>query len=187
MFSSRSSMMWLSRQLTPLLKVYLSLQKLTAWFTQTSADRGRERYRRAGLTASTSYVAKGLTVLTGFVSVPLTVHYLGAERYGVWLTISSLLLWVALTDFGLAGYALVNVVSEAVGNDDLASARHYAASAFWALVAIALVRGRIPFRPVASSFPRIGCHLYAGIGISLRFSADVVCNQRTVKPAALAL
>jgi hypothetical protein len=30
----------------------------------------------------------------GFVSVPLTVHYLGAERYGVWLTISSLLLWV---------------------------------------------------------------------------------------------
>ena len=141
MFSSRSSMMWLSRQLTPLLKVYLSLQKLTAWFTQSSADRGRERYRRAGLTASTSYVAKGLTVLTGLVSVPLTVHYLGAERYGVWLTISSLLLWVALTDFGLAGYALVNVVSEAVGNDDLASARHYAASAFWALVAIALVIG----------------------------------------------
>ena len=49
------------------------------------------------------------------------VHYLGAERYGVWLTISSLLLWVALTDFGLAGNALVDVLSEAVGNDDRAS------------------------------------------------------------------
>ena len=110
-------------------------------FTRSSADRGHERYRRAGMTASTSYIAKGLTILTSFVSVPLTVHYLGAERYGVWLTISSLLLWVALTDFGLAGTALVNVLSEAVGNDDCEAARHYTASAFWTLVAIALVIG----------------------------------------------
>jgi O-antigen/teichoic acid export membrane protein len=80
-------------------------------------------------------------MLMGIASVPLTVHYLGPERYGVWLTISSLLVWVALTDFGLAGNALVNVLSEAVGNDDRESARHYAASAFWALVTIALVIG----------------------------------------------
>jgi Na+-driven multidrug efflux pump len=77
-------------------------------------------------------------MLMGFVSVPLTVGYLGAERYGVWLTISSLLIWVALTDFGLAGNALVNVLSEALGNDDREAARHYVASAFWALVTIAL-------------------------------------------------
>jgi O-antigen/teichoic acid export membrane protein len=93
------------------------------------------------VTASTSYIAKALTILTGFVSVPLTIAYLGAERYGVWLTISSLLVWVALTDFGVAGNALVNVLSEAVGNDDRAAARQYAASAFWALVTIALMMG----------------------------------------------
>jgi Na+-driven multidrug efflux pump len=119
----------------------LSPQALKALFTRSSADPGRERYRRAGLTASTSYIAKALTMLMGIASVPLTVHYLGPERYGVWLTISSLLVWVALTDFGLAGNALVNVLSEAVGNDDRESARHYAASAFWALVTIALVIG----------------------------------------------
>ena len=110
-------------------------------FTQSSADRGRERYRRAGVTASTSYMAKALTILISFVSVPLTVDYVGAERYGVWLTISSLLLWVALTDFGFAGNALVNVLSEAAGNDDRAAARQYTASAFWALVTSALVMG----------------------------------------------
>jgi hypothetical protein len=76
-----------------------------------------------------------------FVSVPLTVYYLGAERYGVWLTISSLLLWVSLTDFGLSGNALVYLLSETVGNNDRESARHYTASAFWALVTIALVTG----------------------------------------------
>jgi O-antigen/teichoic acid export membrane protein len=61
----------------------------------------------------------------------------------VWLTISSLLLWVALTDFGLAGNALVYVLSETVGNDDRVSARQYTASAFWALITIALVIGMV--------------------------------------------
>src|SRR6516165_6276593 len=130
----RSSARSLARQFVTVLKLYLSPQGL-------NPDPGRERYRRAGLTASTSYVAKALTMLMGFVSVPLVVHYLGAERYGVWLTISSLLLWVALTDFGLAGNALVNVLSEAFGNDEREAARHYTASAFWALGTIAVVIG----------------------------------------------
>jgi O-antigen/teichoic acid export membrane protein len=105
-------------------------------FSKMSADRGRERYRRVGITVSTSFLSKALTVVISFVSVPLTVHYLGSERYGVWLTISSLLTWMALTDFGLAGNALVNVISEASGRDDRALAREYASSAFWSLIAI---------------------------------------------------
>ena len=137
------SAMGLPRQIGPVLKRYLNPQGLKTLFMRSSADAGRERYRRAGLTASTSFIAKGLTMLMSFVSVPLTIHYLGAERYGVWLTISSLLLWVALTDFGLAGNALVNVLSEAAGNDDRESARHYVASAFWALVTIAVVIGAV--------------------------------------------
>src|SRR5215471_17509807 len=124
--SLRSSAIDLTRQLAPVLKTRLSPQGLRALLTRSSADPGRERYRRAGLTASTSYIAKALTVLMGFVSVPLTIGYLGAERYGVWLTISSLLMWVALTDFGLTGNALVNVLSEAIGRDDREAARNYA-------------------------------------------------------------
>jgi O-antigen/teichoic acid export membrane protein len=128
-------------QLALVLRTCLSLEGLKRLITCSSADRGRERYRRAGVTASTSYIARGVAILTGFVSVPLTVSYLGAERYGMWLTISSVLVWVALMDFGLAGSALVNVLSEAAANDDRAAARQYTASAFWALVTIALVIG----------------------------------------------
>ena len=133
--------MGLPWQLALTLKSSLSHKGVKRLFIHSSSDRGSERYRRAGVTASTSYIAKALTILTGLVSVPLTIAYLGAERYGVWLTISSLLVWVALTDFGVAGNALVNVLSEAVGNDDRAAARQYAASAFWALVTIALMMG----------------------------------------------
>src|SRR5215813_758642 len=174
--SLRPSLIGLPRQLVPFLITYLNPQGLTALFTRSSADSGRERYRRAGMAAFTSYIARGLTLLTGFVSVPLTVDYLGAERYGVWLTISSLLLWIALTDFGLAGNALVNVVSEAVGNDDLALARHYAASAFWALVAIALVIGAA----FAAAFPFVPWRAVFRV-------SDAITNQELESTCALVL
>jgi O-antigen/teichoic acid export membrane protein len=133
----------LRQQLTGAAKTYLTPRALKLLFTRSSIDRGRERYRRAGMTASTSFIAKALTIMISFISVPLTMHYLGAERYGVWLTISSLLVWMSMTDFGLAGNALVNVLSEAHGKDDLELAREYTASAFWALAAIALTLGAV--------------------------------------------
>ena len=106
-----------------------------------SSNPGRERYRRAGLTASATLIQRGLTITISLISVPLTIHYLGAERYGIWLTISSLLLWMALTDFGVAGNALINVLSEADGNGDRRSAQEYVSSAVWTLVGIGVVLG----------------------------------------------
>jgi O-antigen/teichoic acid export membrane protein len=122
------------------LKKYSDFRLLQSLF-RSNADRGFERYRRAGITASTSFLSKALTIIIGFVSVPLTVHYLGAERYGVWLTISSLLTWMALTDFGIAGNALVNVIAEADGQENRQLAREYSASAFWALLTISASLG----------------------------------------------
>ena len=126
-----------------LLKSYLNAEKLKSVLTKSSANRGLERYRRAGITASSSFIAKALNILISFLSVPLTVHYLGAERYGVWLTISSLITWMSMTDFGLAGNALVNVLSQASGQEDRAGAQHYTASAFWALTGVSVLSGVI--------------------------------------------
>ncbi len=139
-------------QRVPALKPRLNARMVWTFFTRTNSDRGRERYRRAGLTASTSMFSQALAIFISLVSVPLTVHYLGAERYGVWLTISSLLTWMMMTDFGLAGIALVNVLAEAHGKDDRESAREYAASVFWALTAITLMIG-VVFVLTFSSIP----------------------------------
>jgi hypothetical protein len=93
------------------LRANLNPSAIKALVADEKGDRGHERYRRASVTAGASFIAKALTLLISFVSVPLTVHYLGAERYGVWLTISSLLIWMQISDFGLAGNALINVLS----------------------------------------------------------------------------
>ncbi len=104
-----SSVLPLAQSLANRATRILSPRALRALHTPTS-DPGRERYRRASITASATLVQKALTIVISFASVPLTVHYLGVERYGVWLTISSLLVWMAITDFGLSGNALVNVL-----------------------------------------------------------------------------
>lgn len=106
-------------------------------------ERGRERFRRVGLAGSTAVLAQGLFVLTGLVSIPLTASYLGAERYGVWLTISSLITWLTFAEFGLGGNALVNTLAEADGRDDRQSAKELVATAFWALSGVAVLLGAV--------------------------------------------
>jgi O-antigen/teichoic acid export membrane protein len=173
----RSSRQLRSRQIVAL-KNCLNVRSLGTFFSKANADRGKERYRRASLTASASIFSQALGVLISIVSVPLTVRYLGQERYGVWLTISSLMTWMTMTDFGLTGNALINLMSEAHGTDNRVLARQYASSTFWTLIAIMLSLGTlftvtfawIPWRTVfrvsaatSTEELRVACALAIGI------------------------
>lgn len=52
--------------------------------------------------AFSSLSNKVLTVVISLISVPLTIGYLGIERYGAWVAIGAVLTWMSLTDFGLS-------------------------------------------------------------------------------------
>ncbi|MHB1132148.1 MAG: lipopolysaccharide biosynthesis protein [Chloroflexota bacterium] len=82
--------------------------------------------------------AKFVSVLTMLVSVPLTLNYLGVERYGMWMTISSVIAMLAFADLGI-GNGLLNAVAEANGKDDREAARRYVSSAFFLLGGLALL------------------------------------------------
>jgi O-antigen/teichoic acid export membrane protein len=104
-------------------------------------DRGAVRLRRAGISGLTSVLAQILSIAASLVSIPLTVRYLGPERYGVWLTMGSAFSWLAITDLGFGGNALVNVLAEADGKGDPNVAQGFVATAFWCLVLIAMTLG----------------------------------------------
>jgi len=72
----------------------------------------------------------------------MALGYLGPERYGVWVTMISMLAWLSLMDLGLAN-GLTPTLSAAFGKnrDDLA--REYVATAIWSLVAIAILAGGV--------------------------------------------
>ena len=55
-------------------------------------------------------------LLVNFLSVPLTIGYLGPERYGAWVTLGSLLAWLSLMDLGLHG-GLTNAITSAVSQE----------------------------------------------------------------------
>lgn len=100
--------------------------------------RANERHRRIALTALFSAAAKGVNVLTVLISVPLTVRYLGVERYGLWMTISSVIAILGFADLGM-GNGLLNAISEANGKDDRKMAREYVSSAFFMLSGVATI------------------------------------------------
>lgn len=79
-------------------------------------------------------------MLTGLVSVPLTLHYLGVERYGLWLTISSLIACLSFSDLGINN-GLLNGIAKANGLNDSVLAQQYISSAFFFLSAIAIALG----------------------------------------------
>lgn len=109
--------------------------RLAPFDTTTEEGRSRERYRRAMLAAVGSMAARGVTALATLISVPLTVNYLGAERYGMWMTISSLITILSFADLGI-GNGLVNSISEAEGRGDRTLATKYVSSSFFILLGV---------------------------------------------------
>ena len=86
--------------MTSRLKI-LSALRLKPYNTETAEGRSRERYRRIALTTVTSLIAKGATSLIALVTIPLTINYFGKEQYGLWMIVSSVVIWLQLSDFGI--------------------------------------------------------------------------------------
>ncbi len=101
------------------------------------AAQGKERNRRALLSTSSALAGRGLGMVLSFVSVPLTVGYLDAERYGLWVTISSTLAWLGLADLGLSN-GLSNAVTAARARGEREVARRVVSTAAFMLGGIAL-------------------------------------------------
>lgn len=116
--------------------------RLSPFETDTAEGRSRERFRRASLSAATSAAAKGIALVTTAVSVPLTLGYLGSERFGVWMTLSALIALLGFTDLGI-GNSLLNSVAHAAGRDDRAMIRAHLSSGIAMLLTVAVGSGLV--------------------------------------------
>jgi len=64
-------------------------------------SKGHERTVLAKKNIIASLLVKGGSILVGLALVPLTIHYVNATQYGIWLTLSSLIGWFSFFDVGL--------------------------------------------------------------------------------------
>jgi O-antigen/teichoic acid export membrane protein len=69
-----------------------------------------------------SFFIKGYAMLIQFALVPITLNYLDAFHYGIWLVLASILEWFSYFDIGI-GHGLRNKLSEALANKDIKLAK----------------------------------------------------------------
>lgn len=105
---------------------------------QHSKQKSRARYRRILEASLSSIFSKGIVLLVSIVTVPITVRYLGAELYGIWITVSTTIALLVVLDLGIAN-TLTNLISEAYAAGDKQQAGRYATTAFWMVVMVAVV------------------------------------------------
>jgi O-antigen/teichoic acid export membrane protein len=85
-----------------------------------------------------SFFLKGCSILVSFFLIPLTLDYLNAYEYGIWITLFSILNWINYFDIGL-GNGLRNKLAEALAVDERESARTFVSTAFFLLLALTII------------------------------------------------
>lgn len=73
-----------------------------------SEGHDRDRYVRAARSAACNAVSAAMGFAVVLLSISLTLPYLGPERFGIWMAISSLAVMLSVLDFGVAN-GLVNL------------------------------------------------------------------------------
>lgn len=99
------------------IKDTIGLLRFTAFETGTEEGRSQERHRHIAWTTVTAGAAKAAAAAAMLISVPLTLGYLGPERFGLWMAISAVISMLGFADFGL-GNGILNAVSHASGRND---------------------------------------------------------------------
>lgn len=101
-------------------------------------SRGHERTLKMRKNILQIFFLRGIGVLITFLLVPITLDYLKPSEYGVWLTLSSIIVWIDFFDIGI-GHGLRNKLSEAIANDNFILAKQYVSTTFVFLCIISLI------------------------------------------------
>lgn len=88
-----------------------------------------ERNQKARLSRVINIINQALQIAIGFVSVPLTINYLSAELFAIWMALISLVTLLAYSDFGI-GVGLQNSLTRAISQDDKHLARKVVINSF---------------------------------------------------------
>lgn len=82
-----------------------------------------------------SLLIKGCSILVQLILVPLTLGYLNTDLYGIWLTISSILLWLSFFDVGFT-LGLRNKLTEALAKGDIVKGKKMVSTTYAIMVVI---------------------------------------------------
>src|SRR5664279_1736529 len=99
---------------------------------------GHERSVKAKKNIMAAFIIKGVSVTISLLLVPLTITYINPTRYGIWLTLSSIIGWFAFFDIGF-GNGLRNKFAESIALGEHEKARIYVSTTYAVLSIIIII------------------------------------------------
>lgn len=78
---------------------------------------------------------RGISILVSFALVPLTIGYVSAELYGVWLALSSVLTWLCFLDIGFS-QGLKNRLTEAIAKNEWERGKSLVSTTYFLMILI---------------------------------------------------
>ena len=82
-------------------------------FLSNLLNKGHERSIRTKKNILASFLIKGSNVIINLMLIPLTINYVNTTRYGIWVTLVSIVGWFSFFDIGF-GNGLRNKFAEAI-------------------------------------------------------------------------
>lgn len=112
------------------------IKELIVGILNPGENRNLFRLRGILFTGLSTFGSKAVNLLVTFISVPLTYNYLGDERFGMMMTILSIIAMINFADMGL-GLGLMNRLAEFENSEDKNALRKAISSTFFFLILIA--------------------------------------------------
>ena len=97
-----------------------------------------ERTKLAVNNAIASLALKGASIIASLLIVPLTINYLNPTKYGIWMTLSSVIGWVHFFDLGLSN-GFRNRFAESLAKGDKALAKQYVSTTYFIISCVVSV------------------------------------------------
>lgn len=80
---------------------------------------------------------RGCSIIISLMLVPMTLGYVSSELYGIWLTLSSIMLWLNFFDIGFT-LGLKNKLAEAIAENNLEKGKHLVSTTYFMMILIFL-------------------------------------------------
>jgi len=84
-----------------------------------------------------SFISRGLAMVIAIITLPIVYNYLDKYQYGVYATLTSIIVWIDLFDFGIA-QGLRNRLTEAYTHGKIELSRIYISTSYFILTLISI-------------------------------------------------
>lgn len=139
-------------------------------------NKGSKRSSKAKKNILAMFFIKGFDILLGLIQIPLILHYVDSDTYGIFITLSTMVTWMRFFDIGINN-GLKNRLTEALAKNDIGLAKKYVSTTYVILslifiplmIILLIISPKINWYSLLNISPNITNGLFVSISIIISY------------------